>query len=90
MSPRLRIESSLSFRRMMAFGIASFSLLVLVALGSWSWLFRDGLAPGFVPSSGFEALRRFFADFWPVAVFCLVLFVIAFFVAPRKNPTGKA
>ena len=46
-------------------GAVSMSLL-LVALGGaafWSWFFRDGLAPGFVPTHGVEAWRRFWTEY---------------------------
>ena len=81
---------SFRFRRIIAFDIALSSSLILFALGSWCWLLRDGLGPDSIESSGGEALRRFIADFWPVALLCLVLFAIAFFVAPRQSSTHNA
>jgi hypothetical protein len=40
--------------------------LLLVAQGGaafWSWFFRDGLGPGFVPTQGTEAWRRFWSEY---------------------------
>lgn len=84
------MESSVKFRRTMAFGIAIASALILLFVGCWYWCLRDGLGPDSIESSGFEAWRRFSSDFWPVAAFCLVLFGIAFFIAARQAPTRNA
>lgn len=85
MNPRPSVENSVTFRRIIAYGITVFSLGTLLVLGPLVWLFRDGLGPGLVESSGVEALRRFMTDFWPVSVLCFVCFVIAFFITPRRN-----
>ncbi len=82
--PRPRSESIFAFRRIIAFGIAVSSLLIFLLLGSWCWFLRDGLGPDSIESSGSEAWRRFSTDFWPVALFCFVLFGVAFWVAPRR------
>lgn len=43
--------------------------LCVTATAFWAWFFRDGLGPGFVPSSGFTAWSRFWESFWiPFAV----------------------
>lgn len=58
--------------------------MLLFGFGYWAWAFRDGMKAGFVESSGTEAWRRFFADFWPFGLLCLGLFLLAFFIArPR-------
>lgn len=85
MNPRPSVENSVTFRRIIAYGITVFSLGTLLVLGPLFWLVRDGLGPGAIESSGVEALRRFMADFWPIAVLCFFCFVIAFFIAPRRS-----
>lgn len=90
MNPRPSVENSVTFRRIIAYGISVFSLGTLLVLSPLFWLVRDGLGPGAVASSGVEALRRFMTDFWPVAVLCFVCFVIAFFIAPRRNTRKKS
>ena len=90
MNPRQSIAPTFTLRRGLAVGIAVFSSLLLLALGAWTWLLRDGLGPDSVESSGIEALRRFFSDFWPVALFCLALFVIALFIGRHQAPTPNA
>src|SRR5688572_33271120 len=45
--------------------VAALLVVLLFAFGAlawasfWLWFFRDGLAPGFVPSTGLEAMTRF-------------------------------
>ena len=90
MNTRQSIEPSSRLRRSVAVGITVFSALLLLALGSWTWLLRDGLGPDSIESSGIEASRRFFTDFWPVALFCFVLFVIAFLIGRGQSPTPNA
>ncbi len=85
MNPSQCIEPSSRLRRGFAIGIALFSLLLLFALGSWAWLLRDGLGPDSIESSGTEAFLRFFSYFWPGALLCLVLFVIAFFIGRHQT-----
>jgi len=80
MNPPQSNEPPRRLRRSVAVGISVFSLLLLLALGGWTWLLRDGLGPDSIESSGFEALRRFMSDFWPIASFCIFLFAIAFFL----------
>ena len=75
------IEPPSTIRRDISIGLALLSLFLLFALGAWTWFLRDGLGPDSIESSGVEALRRFSADFWPIALFCLGLFGIAFLVA---------
>jgi hypothetical protein len=70
---------------MIAFGIASFSLLILIASGAWDWALRDGLGPDSIESSGIEAWQRFISATWPTAVLCFALFGVAFIVAPRQS-----
>ena len=86
-------------RRGIGISISLFSSLLLLAFGIPFWLFRDGLGPDSIESSGVEAIRRFAADFWPVAAFCFFLFGIAFFIThcktstptpPNSNATGNA
>jgi hypothetical protein len=97
MNPQPNVEPPSRIRRRVAIGLSSFSLLLLLALGAWTWLLRDGLGPDSIESSGIEALRRFSSDFWPIAAFCFFLFGIAFLMArrqPRKrnastNATGN-
>jgi hypothetical protein len=36
-----------------------FVVLSLLATAFWSWFFKDGLGPGFVPTSGLKAWLRF-------------------------------
>jgi uncharacterized membrane protein len=39
-------------------------LVAWAALGLFAWILRDGLGPGAVDSSGFEAITRTFWTFW--------------------------
>lgn len=73
-------------RRIAAFGIAASSAIVLLMVAGWTWLLRDGLGPNSIESSGFEAVRRFSRDFWPIGLFCFTLFAIAYGIAPRRSP----
>lgn len=50
-----------------------FALAALGWAGLWSWLLRDGMAPGFEPSSGLEALNRFGKDM--TFPFCICAFI---------------
>ena len=96
MNSQPSMESSASFRQRMvrrgiAICISVFSSFLLLTFGIPTWLFRDGLGPDSIESSGIDALRRFFSDFWPFALFCFVLFVIAFFVGRHRPPdSGRA
>jgi hypothetical protein len=98
MNSQPSIEPTPRFGGCIAIGIAAFSLLVGIVLGAWTWFLRDGLGPDSIQSSGIKAWRRFSAEFWPVAVFCLVLFAIAFFIGRRQpsrlhsstNATGNS
>jgi hypothetical protein len=36
----------------------------ILSTAFWCWFFKDGLKPGFVPSSGLESWRRFGELFW--------------------------
>jgi|SRR5579859_2632857 len=57
--------------------VLCFAVIALSWAGFWSWSFRDGLGPGVVSSSGFEAWRRFGAEMvFPTSV-CLFIGVIA-------------
>ena len=58
------MESKATFRKMMAVGVGSFSVLSFAAGVAVRWFFRDGLAPGMVVSSGAEAFRRAFDGFF--------------------------
>lgn len=58
-------------------------------LGAWTWRLRDGLGPDSIESSGFEALRRFFSDFWPVALACFLLFGVALFMSRHQKHRNK-
>ena len=52
-------------------GFTSISLVVLgiLATAFWSWFFKDGLGPGFIPSSGVSAWVRFWDGFsLPLAI----------------------
>ena len=40
------------------------ALLGLAAMAFWSWLLRDGLGPGVVPSTGAQAWLRFAGGWW--------------------------
>jgi hypothetical protein len=71
-------------RRIAAFGIAASSAIFLLMVAGWTWLLRDGLGPNSIESSGFEALRRFSRDFWPMGLICCALFAIAYCIAPRR------
>jgi ABC-type lipoprotein release transport system permease subunit len=71
--------------RVIGLCIAVFSSLVGLILGVITWFFRDGMGPDSIESSGYEALRRFTLDFWPVAVFFVVLFTLAFVMIRRPN-----
>ena len=42
----------------------TFVCISILATAFWCWFFKDGLGPGFVPSSGLEAWRRFGELFW--------------------------
>lgn len=98
MNPQQGSAPTFKLRPNIAVGMAVFSSLLLLALGTWAWLLRDGLGPDSVESSGIEALRRFSSDFWPVALLCFALFVTAFFNGRRQslppnasiNATGNA
>jgi hypothetical protein len=49
----------------------SVSLVVLgiLATAFWSWFFRDGLGPGFIPTTGWTAFGRFWQGFGvPLAI----------------------
>ena len=85
MKAQQSIERSPRVRRGIAIGVAAVSLLLLLTLGAWTWLLRDGLGPDSIESSGIEALRRFSSDFWPVAAFCFFLFGVAFLIAGRQT-----
>jgi hypothetical protein len=45
--------------------VTSVSLVVLGVLATafWSWFFRDGLGPGFIPTTGWTAFLRFSGGF---------------------------
>jgi hypothetical protein len=90
MNQQPNVEPPSRFLRGVAIGLSSFSLLLLLALGAWTWFLRDGLGPDSVESSGVEALRRFLSDFWPVAAFCFFLFGIAFLIARHQPQTRNA
>jgi hypothetical protein len=90
MNPQLNAEPSSRIRRGIAFGLSFFSLLSLLFVGAWTWLFRDGMGPDSIESSGWKALRRFSSDFWPIAAFCFILFGIAFLIAPRQTRPRNA
>jgi len=51
--------------------VAPGSVLLLLFTAWFAWFFRDGMGPGFVPSVGGEALRRFWDDF-RTPFFCLM------------------
>jgi hypothetical protein len=85
MTPRHPTDSPEGLRRGIALGLVLVALLLLLSLGSYSWLLRDGLGPDAVESSGFEALRRFWSDFWPVAAICGIICLAAFFVWPKRR-----
>jgi len=57
--------------------------VIFVGLGAWTWLLRDGLGPDSIESNGREAFLRFAEQFWPIAVFSLLLFTICYFLATR-------
>jgi hypothetical protein len=42
----------------------SFVAISLLATAGWSWFFKDGLGPGFVPTTGLTAWKRFWTLFW--------------------------
>src|SRR5690242_5823750 len=45
------------------------SSVALAWAGFWNWILRDGLGPGFEPSSGVKALQRFGSDMlFPIMV----------------------
>ena len=71
--------------RVIGFCIAVISSFIGLICGAISWFFRDGMGPGSIESSGFEALRRFALDIWPVGIVCIVLFAIAFMLMRRPD-----
>jgi putative copper export protein len=77
---RSRIGAALSFS-----AAASVTILILALSG----MFRDGLAPGLVPSTGMTALRRTAYGF-PLLGVVVPLLVLGWWAsrapAPRSNP----
>ena len=56
----------ISVLRFLSLGLVVMSIL---ATAFWSWFFKDGLGPGFIPSTGWIALQRFWEGFAiPVAI----------------------
>ena len=57
------------------------SSIVVVFVGSlFSWLFKDGLGPDSVASTGFASFMRFLEGFWPFGAVAVFFVVISFFV----------
>jgi hypothetical protein len=50
----------ISVLRFLSLGLVVLSIL---ATAFWSWFFKDGLGPGFIPSTGWIALQRFWEGF---------------------------
>ena len=67
--------------------ILLFVILFLAVLGPFIWLFRDGMYPGFVPSTGFEALKRtFMLCYWgPITVLTILVFACCIYRAKRDQ-----
>lgn len=49
-------------------GLAALSLVPAAGL---AWLFRDGMGPDSIPSSGWSAAGRFWEGFWPQCLLAL-------------------
>jgi hypothetical protein len=72
----LFMTSPTSLARLSRAAIGSVAVSVL-ATAFWCWFFKDGLGPGFVPSSGLESWRRFGELLWvPLAIAAFVTVLI--------------
>jgi len=56
------------------------TLLAITWASHITWLLRDGLAPGFIPSTGMEALSRFGEGMLFPAGVCVSINIIAIFI----------
>ena len=64
------------------FFLAAF--LILVVGGYLQWVFRDGLGPDAITSSGQLAYSRFITDFWPLPVISVILSCAGWFLFRRS------
>ncbi|BCM88913.1 hypothetical protein IAD21_00755 [Abditibacteriota bacterium] len=55
----------------------AFSAFALCFGAPMSWVDRDGVAPGYIPSQGQEAVAKFTEMFSDLLLFCGVIFVLA-------------
>lgn len=64
-----------------------FSSMAFLYACAWTWLLKDGLKPGFVPSEGMEALRRFGSQIiFPLSIYvAIVLAAAGIFLSRRKT-----
>ena len=79
-----------AFLRFISLGLIMLSIL---ATAFWCWYFKDGLGPGFIPSAGWTAMRRFLAAFSvPLTIAAAEGFVIALLFRRRlmalRQPFG--
>jgi hypothetical protein len=79
----------MSGRQTVAICLAMLSVFTGVVAAVGTWLLRDGLGPDSETSSGFEAINRFGADFWPVALLCPGLLLLAYFVWPKTTSQNR-
>lgn len=76
-----------TLRRGIAVGMVLFAFVSAALFGLYIWIFRDGLGPEAIESSGLAAWRRFWNDFWPVATFCGLLCIVGAVIWPRNRRT---
>ena len=66
----------------------SFSITVYTNGIGFAWLMRDGLAPGFIPSHGINAIEKFLPLFMIVVTLTiptLAAFLLTYFKGRREN-----
>lgn len=68
------------------------TIAILVVVGAFIWLLRDGLGPDSIPTTGIAALGRFAHDFWiPLLIIVAVPMVCSFFGrACRIRPANQS
>ena len=76
-----------SLSRVALVSVICLDLLAFVWAGIGCWCFRDGLGPGLVPSTGFEALRRFASDMIFPSIICgfVIIIAIGFFLWRKRR-----
>jgi len=67
-----------TIRRTVGFVCAILAVVIACLWGFWCWLLRDGLAPGFVPSTGVTAVVRFLDGFWLPGLISIVLLLVSY------------